>query len=234
MTAAGFAFNPDMTFSARNEMTLTGTAEPYVTNIEISDNNVVLGSAVIENGKWSFTDYMGTDTSVNKFAARGESVLGFTSIVDSTISVNGINGNPFTAVTENIGTNEAKFKMYSSNGDLEYSMVEPSGDNTIATGNELNARFVFMNNDAALDVAQTITNFHVAGNSHDTVLLPHADFANMADLLRNTTMSGGNALIQDPNGGESLTLMGVTKTEMKAHPHDFAFNGSGQLFGTRT
>ena len=39
----------------------------------------------------------------------------------------------------------------------------------------------------------------------------------------------GNAVIHEPNSTGTLTLMGVTKTEMKSHPHDFAFNGSGRF-----
>ena len=97
------------------------------------------------------------------------------------------------------------------------------------TGDQAHTPFVFWQAEDSADFTQTITNFHVSGQQHDTVLLPHADFANMAALLRDTTMSGGNAVIHEPNSTGTLTLMGVTKTEMKSHPHDFAFNGSGRF-----
>ena len=228
-----FTFDPDITFSPDHDMTLTGTAASFVSKVEIFEGTKDLGSAQISNGSWSFTHDIGTSTSPETFSAKVDALGSTASFNDQTIALSNIKGNPFTSATETLGNSQGiAFKMYSSNGDLEYHASANGNSATLnftETGDQAHTQFVFLQDSNAQNIAQKITNFHVDGNSHDTVLLPHADFANMADLLRNTTMSGGNAVIHDPNNGATLTLMGVTKTEMKAHPHDFAFHGSGQI-----
>ena len=98
----------------------------------------------------------------------------------------------------------------------------------VETGDALKTQFVYVSGPGT-GTHETITNFHAAGPDHDTLIMPHADFANLADVIRNTTMSHGNAVIHDPNGGSTMTLMGVSKTELQSHPHDFSFNGTGQM-----
>ena len=137
--------------------------------------------------------------------------------------------NPFSTITDYFGDSKGiASKFYSSNGDLEYHSTLTSTDLN-ETGDQVRTSFVFVNDASVQNIVQDITNFHAVGSNHDTLLLPHADFANMADLLRNTTMSGGNAVIHDPNNSATMTLTGVTKHEMQLHQSDFSFHGSGRF-----
>lgn len=233
-----FTFNPDITFTLDNKLVLTGTADSSVSKIELfnSGTGADLGSAQIsDDGAWSFTQDIDKNQSQNEFKAQVTDNSGkTTSVTDETLAITGITGNPFTSATENFtDTSNLPIKLYSDQGTLEYhgNFQQTGVDSTTftETGDQVHTQFVFLQSSGSEDITQKITNFHVDGSSHDTLLLPHADFANMADLLRNTTMSGGNAVIHDPNNNATLTLMGVTKTEMKSHHSDFSFHGSGQL-----
>ena len=56
--------------------------------------------------------------------------------------------------------------------------------------------------------------FRAGGDDHDTLSLPSADFAGVADVLRNTQMVSGSAVITDPASGDVVRLAGVTKAQL--------------------
>ncbi len=70
-----------------------------------------------------------------------------------------------------------------------------------------------------------IRSFRVSGSDHDTVSLQKSDFnGSIAEILRNTTMVHGNAVIADPTTGDILQLTGVTKAQLVHNQRDFIFH----------
>ena len=231
MADSAFTFDTDIAFTPDNQMVLTGTADSSVAKIELTNTatNTDLGSAQISNGTWSFSQNIGTGTESFISAQVTDTSGKTTTVTDETAAFTNLKNTPYPNITENFTDSQnITFKSYSADGTLGVHGTYQTTENHLSateTGDQIHSQFVFSQATDAASVTQTITNFHVDGNSHDTLSLPHADFASMADLLRNTTMSGGNAVIQDPNNNATLTLMGVTKTEMKAHHGDFSFHG---------
>ena len=230
MTAPAFTFNPDITITPDHKLITTGTVDPSVTNIEIyeAETKADLGPAQISNGTWSFTQNIGNAPAIHVFDGISTDNSGkMTNNINYTYVWTDIVGEPYKAAEGNANqAHDNYWKFYSGNGTLEYHADWNKDANTFTeTGDQSHTHFVFTEDYGA----QTITNFRADGSKHDSVILPHADFANMADLLRDTTMSHGSAVIHDPNNNSTLTLMGVTKTEMKAHHGDFSFQGSGHL-----
>lgn len=73
--------------------------------------------------------------------------------------------------------------------------------------------------------ADLITGFKVKGADHDVVSLPQSDFGSLADVLRNTAMVDGSALITDPASGDTVTLRGVSRADLAQHPHAITLHG---------
>ncbi len=72
--------------------------------------------------------------------------------------------------------------------------------------------------------ADEINGFQLKGPGHDVVSLSQADFSSFADVLRNTQMLSGSAVISDPNSGDTVTLVGVSKAQIAHHQGDVAFH----------
>lgn len=73
--------------------------------------------------------------------------------------------------------------------------------------------------------AQDVVNgFDVGGAGHDVLSLPQADFGSLADVLSHTRTLSGSAVITDPVSGDTLTLVDVTKAQLRQHPGDFTFH----------
>ena len=77
----------------------------------------------------------------------------------------------------------------------------------------------------------TIENFKASGPNHDTLNLSGTSLLTLAQVLHHTTMSDGSATIHT-GLDESVTLTGVTKAQLAAHPHDFVFSGGHTLAPT--
>lgn len=75
-----------------------------------------------------------------------------------------------------------------------------------------------------LFLRETIDNFNVAGRQHDTLNLADSGLQSLAQVLQHTTMNGGSATIHI-DSGSSVTLTGVTKQQIAAHPNAFVFTG---------
>jgi hypothetical protein len=76
--------------------------------------------------------------------------------------------------------------------------------------------------------ADIIEDFVAAGNKHDILDLPSSEFSSIADVLSSITMKAGSAVLNFPGNGvdraSNITLVGVTKAELQAHPQDFKFH----------
>lgn len=68
-----------------------------------------------------------------------------------------------------------------------------------------------------------VSSFNVSGTTHDTLSLPSSEFASLAAVLHSTHMAGGDAVIA-ASPTDTITLQGITKAELRAHPSDFAFH----------
>ena len=237
--ADAISFDPNVTITPDDKLVLTGSVNEPLRSFELlnTSDETLIGSPQITGSSWSYELEISSGQKDLLFTAAVTDTNGnSTAVVDDLSVITGITGNPFSTFVESISQDgsSATFKFYSDKGQLEYHTDATTGSDAnhailAMTGDQKNTQFVFTQNPR---FAQTITNFHVDGTSHDALLLPHADFSTMADLLRDTTMSSGNAVIHDPNSsGTTLTLMGVTKAEMKAHHNDFSFHGSGGQIG---
>jgi hypothetical protein len=97
-------------------------------------------------------------------------------------------------------------------------LIAGPGDtlNGAAAGNDM---FVFSG-----DFGQvTVKNFISSGGNHDTLLLDHSEFANLAAVIAHTHQVGANTVITAPNPADTITLTGVTASQLTASAHDFAF-----------
>ena len=69
----------------------------------------------------------------------------------------------------------------------------------------------------------TIEDFKVAGPGHDTLVLPSFDMGHLAQIIAGAhTVHGDTTIHVDKQ--DTITLVGVTKAELKAHPNDFTFH----------
>ena len=237
-TPSAVSFSPDVSFTADNKLVLTGSVSgDNIGGVELSNNGVDLGSAQVSQGSWMFTESLGSGLSTFQFKADAMIAGSKVEAASPDFIVTGIQDSPYTSLVEqqtNSGGTKGTMEFFSQQGDViahgTYSLDGASINNVgyTETGDALNTHFVYVSGPGT-GTTQTITNFHATGADHDTLFMPHADFANLADVIRNTTMSHGNAVIHDPNGGSTMTLLGVSKTELKSHPHDFSFHGTGQL-----
>lgn len=71
---------------------------------------------------------------------------------------------------------------------------------------------------------EEIYGFTESGQGHDVLNLPTSDVGILADILTNATYDGSGTILHFGHG-DSIELIGVTKSELWAHPSDFAFHG---------
>ena len=91
--------------------------------------------------------------------------------------------------------------------------VNAIGTDTIDATGQGSTSFVFQpgfGND-------TVTGFATKGPGHDVLNLASADFAGIAQVLAHTRNTDAGAVITDTRSGDTITLAGVTKAELKAH-----------------
>ena len=227
---AAATFDPDVTITPDHKIIMTGSVTEPVRSLQLikDTDDTLLGSAQITDTRWSYTQDLNTLPGNTSFTLDEVDSSGNTKTVDSPFSViTGIENAPYSTAVGLKTSDGSNVKFYSNQGELEYHGDFVTGTGIFTETGDKQNTFVFQQNPDT----QTITNFHATGASHDTVVLPHADFAGMASLLHNTTMSGGSATIHDPNSNATLTLEGVTKTEMRTHHGDFSFSGSGAVLG---
>jgi len=87
------------------------------------------------------------------------------------------------------------------------------GNNDKLTGGSGPDTFLFRPNFGA----NTITDFNVI---NDSIQFDKSIFPNVSDILRNTADSANAAAISDGHG-DTITLSGVTLTQLQAHQSDF-------------
>lgn len=83
------------------------------------------------------------------------------------------------------------------------------------TGNGRNETFVFRRGFGQ----DTVTDFIAAGPGHDRLTFQSSTFSSVAQVLNRTSDVDGNAVIH-VGRNESVTLLGVTKDSLAAHPGD--------------
>jgi hypothetical protein len=230
-------FDPNATLTADNKLVLTGTfAGDNVKEVDLLADGTELGSAQISHGDWTFTTQLGSTASEIDYEAQVVQTTGVLVQADASFSVEtGIKNKPYTTefITKNSDGDSGTINLFKADATPAYHVnfgVNNSGtggsEALTETGDGLRTHFVYVSD---FGTQQKITNFHLTGRQHDVVIMPSGDFSNMAEILRNTTNSHGNAIISDPNNLSRLTLVGISKAELKAHPHDFSFNGDGHF-----
>jgi alpha-tubulin suppressor-like RCC1 family protein len=71
---------------------------------------------------------------------------------------------------------------------------------------------------------EDIYGFRERGAGHDVLSLPTSDAGILAEILMNATYDSSGTTLHLGHG-DSIELMGVTKSDLRAHPDDFAFHG---------
>ncbi len=69
----------------------------------------------------------------------------------------------------------------------------------------------------------TIADFQVAGPGHDTITLPSSDIMHLGRIIGEARTVGGDTTLHIDNH-DSITLTGVTVSELEAHKQDFRFH----------
>ena len=183
------------------------------------------------DGSFSFADHVGSHLQGFIKATETDGAGGQTSVQTPYSLQGGLAGTGLHAVAQEV--------LYGPSGDDVIGIsnahrngtstvhVEASGQtfastafDTFDNGGTPSNTFVFSPGHG-LDV---INLFRAGGDDHDTISLPSADFANMADVLNHTRNTAGGALIHDAVSGDDVRLTGVSKAELKANPSDFSFH----------
>jgi autotransporter passenger strand-loop-strand repeat protein len=227
-TTAGFA-NADTPV-------LTGTVSANAKGVELYGNGENLGAATLNgNGTWTFKGNIGAGDFADLTAVAIDAAGHSSSAAARYELVTGVTGEPYRAIeydytpdgsyayTE-FGRNGGDLASAADNGDGTHTMEAYAGGQVLTsiyddvmTGDGPSERFVFSPHFGQ----DEITDFNVAGAGHDVVDLSNTRFSSLVEVLQHTTMSFGSATIH-LNPHDSITLDGVTKAQLKAHPHDFA------------
>lgn len=171
----------------------------HVTGASITVNSLSLGQVKIP--------YSGSDNGTF-FSISGTSANNITSIIQANLISS---GSSKVEVTDN---GDGTHAVTGSGDDLTLHSV----GNDVMTGGGVRDIFVFTPGFGQNEV----TDFIAGGQNRDTIDLSETHYSSLAQVLRHTTMSDGSATIQ-LNPHDSITLDGITKGQLKAHPNDFAF-----------
>jgi uncharacterized repeat protein (TIGR02059 family) len=130
----------------------------------------------------------------------------------------------FTDVYDADGT--VKFEsQYNTDGTVttlgqKDGITVPNIRNNTITANGADDRFVFTPRAGQ----SVITDFQASGEGHDVIAFVGTDMSSLADVLRNTTMRGDDAVIHiTPTA--SVELAGVSKEQISQAPSAFKFHG---------
>lgn len=208
--------------------TLTGTvSDPDgVYGVFLYSDGTYIGAANVNsaNGTWSYAFNQGAGDFNNITATAYDNYFNSSTASSNYELITGISGEPykteqFTYSPDGSVTNVAAYK---GNGSLAYSSTykyDPAGDAfSVVTGSGGNVTFA---SDSG-DKKDSITNFIASGNSHDTLNLSDSGIHNMGQLLHHSVTSGGDTTIH-LDSYSSITLDGVSKAQLQAHPGDFKF-----------
>ncbi len=239
--APSIAFNPT-TSGFQNGVTpkLSGTVSAPangLASVEIYNGDQDLGAATVSsNGTWTFKTDLGSGDYADLTAVATAGSGATASATAPYELVTGISGEPYRALEYDAAPDDNfSYTEYSSvgkslvvatyNGDGTHTITTStngqdlySAYNDTMTGAGNNETFVFLPSFGQDEV----TDFTVAGAGHDYLDLSGTQFHTLAQALNHTTMSGGNATIH-VDKQDTVTLDGVTKAQLKAHPGDFLF-----------
>ena len=205
-------------------------------SVEIFNGHQDLGAAAVNDGTWTFMGNLGSGDYADLTAVATPQLGTTTSANASFELVTGIQGEPYhaleydhdtrgsygyteygaqgkvlvTAANNSDGTHDVQA---SENGQILYSVARDT-----MTGNGSNETFVFTQGFAKDEV----TDFAVTGSGHDTIDLTNTQMHTLAQVIAHTSQVGANAVLH-LFGNETVTLDGVTKAQLKAHPGDFLF-----------
>ena len=218
---------------------LTGTVfDTYgVSGVEIYDGDIDLGAAAVNSdGTWTFGGELGS-SDYSTLTAVATANSGMTASASAPYElVTGIAGAPYRALEYDYGGDGSySYDAYGAHGaslvdaadnfDGTHSIEAAANDqqlysihNDTMTGNGTGETFVFFPNFGRDEV----TDFRATGSGHDYVDLTNTQMHKLAQVIAHTTMQGGNAVLH-LYANETVTLDGVTKAQLKAHPGNFLF-----------
>ena len=213
---------------------LTGTASSTtgVPEVQISASvhgvREILGTAAVAaDGTFSFNDKVGANPQ-SHLTAMVVDAAGGTASTSASFTLRSIGGRQDGVVGEQTvhaadGSTVLSRSLFHDHGERLVDVASP-GQTITATPfdvfvnhHEIDTHFVFR----ASEGCDVIHGFTPGGSGHDTLVLPAADFASIADVLRHTVDAGSSALIIDPSAGDTIRLAGVSTAQLKAHPGDF-------------
>ena len=228
------SFDPNAAFSGDGTFVLSGsaTSSASIDSVEISarvdGTETDLGAATVNtDGTWTFQDHVGPNVQ-GFITATVMDNGGGTAATTADYSLQaGIRGERYQATQTN----------YNANGDLNsIALDRRDGGRTVLTKSivqELTSQFndTFINGGAGLvnfvfDPGygnDTLVGFRLFGPSHDGVLLSTSDFADFAQVLRDTQNTPNGAVVHDKVSGDTLLFAGVTKKELSHAGGDFGF-----------
>ena len=212
----------------------SGTASVELYDGDPASGGTDLGAATVNgDGTWTFQGNIGPGdfAAINAVAMDAQ---GSTASATAPYElVTGVTGQPYRAIeydytsdgsysyTE-FGRNGNEVASSIDNGDNTHSaeafvsgQVLSSIQNDVMTGDGYSERFVF-NPHFGHD---EITNFVVGGAGHDVVDLTGTRFSSIQQVLNHTNMVDGSATIH-LNPQDSITLDGVSKTQIKSYTQD--------------
>ena len=185
------------TFSDASDIALVGQV------IDIDDNGTTIGTAVVaNNGSWS-DDVVLSDLGTNSLTASATDAKGQVGTS--------------ARVTLTLDTVLSPPQAGSTTVEPARSIVDLHIATLLATGGR--DTFVFTPHPGHT----VVEGFALSGASVDHLSFASRSFAGIADIIRHTTMSGSDAVIHlDPH--DSVTLVGVTRSELQKSPSTFVFH----------
>ena len=174
------------------------------TLVMLDDDGTAIGTAVVrQDGTWS-SDVVLPHLGANDISAQVNDAAGHviaSASVDLTLAavLSPPSGGIATAVSGSVPVHPAHSATLSADGASD--------------------RFVFTPHPGH----DTITGFGLSGSWADHLSFSSQSFAGLADVLRHTSMSDDGAVIH-LSSRDSVTLVGVTKQELRAHPSVFTFH----------
>lgn len=174
------------------------------TVVTLDDDGAALGTAVVaRDGTWS-SDVVLRHLGANAITAQATDAAGLA-----------VASAPVTLTLATVLSPPSGGLATATPADLP---VHPAHGATLSAAGAATT-FVF----TAHPGHDTVTGFGLSGAGADRLSFSDHSFAGLADLLRHATLSGDGAVIHlSPR--DSVTLVGVTRQELRSHPEAFAFH----------